>query len=750
MFLKLIFLFNANTDKNNLTKLSDTYNNLNIYQNNSKSKKEEDKSKYIKYLGYKNDDQTKKQNISNNYHSYENKNTDNSNKFNIRNSCRNTDSNNVNLKYIKLKGKDANTPKIDKPKGYIEHKITGIINENDKNDLSKTYHYKDKINYGYREIRDVKKNKNIHIINKNNCKQENNNYNNSKEKLKDGMNFNYFNNNIHQFEQNNASVYNIRSSLNLNNNKNIIINNYKKDPNQYNNNSSYKVTLTNPNIKNYPNINLKENSKFLKNKEQIFLNENNFLSYKNINNSKIADRRNQNNDDLTRTYTSGSPRKEYKTKMVNSIKYKYYLKNDKINNNDTDNMNNSRYNSSEFKESSTEMITLKNKYNNGHNNYLIKKETNPKINFGLDPLIKINYTKNIKHEKKNSATNHYNTINTEKIYLKNMDKYYINGIFKVNNNINNNKKEFKENKPQKNSELDNKSSNTIRKLNSKNKNEKKSVIVNQIYQTNKKHNIINNNNSAEKQKIIRINNKYYKINNNENSNIYNLVKTGIKEPHKKLSTKNCEIYNIYNYRFKTKEPNILSNSKENQKTYQQIRKHCKSLEKTEKGEINKKLIFNSNNHRKLKTKSKSKRKHSKCIKYIDNLKIFKFSEISYNINNEESSTNYTKNSNFGNKYRKYMLKSRKSLTKEKRNINSFNLHYKTYEEDFKIKNDKIQENSKFIKPQISCRITLSKKNNIHIKGIERYFKVNYYCSENLRNEYDADSEDTSEYYNKNF
>ena len=35
-------------------------------------------------------------------------------------------------------------------------------------------------------------------------------------------------------------------------------------------------------------------------------------------------------------------------------------------------------------------------------------------------------------------------------------------------------------------------------------------------------------------------------------------------------------------------------------------------------------------------------------------------------------------------------------------------------------------------------------------GLLRYFKVNYITSENLRNKYDFDSEDTSEYYNSKF
>ena len=183
-----------------------------------------------------------------------------------------------------------------------------------------------------------------------------------------------------------------------------------------------------------------------------------------------------------------------------------------------------------------------------------------------------------------------------------------------------------------------------------------------------------------------------------------------------------------------------------------IRKQYKSLEKKDEKEyINKKLFHKSNRIKtKTKTKSKSKaKKHSKCIKYLDNLKIYKFSDTGYNINNDSSTAN-TKTNNEETKYRKYILKAIRSSSKKKKNINSFNLQYKTFEEDFRINDIKVKEQCKYLKPNISCRITLSKKNNVHIVGILRYFKVNYYYSENLRCEYDLDSEDTSEYYNNKF
>ena len=45
---------------------------------------------------------------------------------------------------------------------------------------------------------------------------------------------------------------------------------------------------------------------------------------------------------------------------------------------------------------------------------------------------------------------------------------------------------------------------------------------------------------------------------------------------------------------------------------------------------------------------------------------------------------------------------------------------------------------------------IAKVNPQYNFGILRYFKVNYFCSENLRNKYDYDSEDTSEFYNAKF
>ena len=394
-----------------------------------------------------------------------------------------------------------------------------------------------------------------------------------------------------------------------------------------------------------------------------------------------------------------------------------------FNETDKDNINTSRYNSSEFKEASTDIKTIK--YPNNDNKYK-KNSMYPKY-FNIKPKIEtINQIKKdffrvFNHEKQKSFSN--NISYEENIYK---FKEELNKISQYNKNYKN---------------IINKIPQTINKP------------IRQIENIN---NINNNNNKIEqKQKNNNLSYKYIKFDDNI-PNISNSIQTEYKIPNKKLSTNECvEKENIYNNRFKEKDLNKKienTNSKEKKNVKKIIRKQYKSLEKKDEKEYINKRLFNKSNRIKTKTKTKSKskaKKHSKCIKYLDNLKIYKFSETGYNINNDSSTAN-TKNNNEESKYRKYILKTIRSSSKKKKNINSFNLQYKTFEEDYKIKNIKIKEQCKYLKPQISCRITLSKKNNVHIVGILRYFKVNYFCSENLRNKYDFDSEDTSEFYNAKF
>ena len=78
----------------------------------------------------------------------------------------------------------------------------------------------------------------------------------------------------------------------------------------------------------------------------------------------------------------------------------------------------------------------------------------------------------------------------------------------------------------------------------------------------------------------------------------------------------------------------------------------------------------------------------------------------------------------------------KNNNKQKKNIILNNLNNKTFEEDFivKLKNNKYRYKriNKYLKPEVSVRITLF---NITQPEKERYFYVNYFYSQNIRNQF---------------
>ena len=77
-------------------------------------------------------------------------------------------------------------------------------------------------------------------------------------------------------------------------------------------------------------------------------------------------------------------------------------------------------------------------------------------------------------------------------------------------------------------------------------------------------------------------------------------------------------------------------------------------------------------------------------------------------------------------------KKNKKFVSNKKLMTLKNLNYKTFEEDFplKLKNYKRYKYTKYLKPQISVRITLF---NIEKLERKRYFHVNFFYSENIRN-----------------
>ena len=165
-----------------------------------------------------------------------------------------------------------------------------------------------------------------------------------------------------------------------------------------------------------------------------------------------------------------------------------------------------------------------------------------------------------------------------------------------------------------------------------------------------------------------------------------------------------------------------------------------------------KLKFNDKGESKSLSKSKSKSRkisktkalrHSHREKDLDKLKQFKYAETRYNLN-YDSSSSYPINDKKEVYERKNINGLKNHSINKKKDINIYNLNYKSFEEDFKIKN--LELNNTNIKPQISCRITLTKDNYIKVQGITKFFKFTYFYSENLRNFCEIDSEDTSEFY----
>jgi hypothetical protein len=374
-------------------------------------------------------------------------------------------------------------------------------------------------------------------------------------------------------------------------------------------------------------------------------------------------------------------------------------------------------------------------------------------NLGKYSPFKTEDSQNINKSKKDFNSIHIMN-KTDKIISKQNSKYEINNIF---NNIDNNdiNKPLSSNIIKNETNIQNvyKINNKLIKINSKEnisssfhlKNRNIKILKEENNKEKPEKKMIDFNNNKKSNKIKHINNYEIKDNKNNNINI-NLNKKRQKQKIPLLNNNTIDSIKNNNNPFNKRKD--LTEDKNKLKDI--IKKKCRSSEKSDndtKNNINKKCVEEVAKHAsRSKTKSKAK-KHSKRVKYLDKLKHFKYSETNYNIY-YDSSTNCSNNNTF--KYKKYALKATRSNSKKKKNIKYFNLNYKSFEEDFKIDENNINSKYQCLKPQIAVRITLSKRNNVKIVGLLRYFKVNYFCSENLRNNYDIDSEDTSEYYNAKF
>ena len=85
---------------------------------------------------------------------------------------------------------------------------------------------------------------------------------------------------------------------------------------------------------------------------------------------------------------------------------------------------------------------------------------------------------------------------------------------------------------------------------------------------------------------------------------------------------------------------------------------------------------------------------------------------------------------------KRKIKKIKKVFSMKNIIQLNNINNKSYEEDFIIKENKNKYYN--YKPQISVRLTLFKDKN-HLN--EKYFLVNYFFSENIKNKPDSEESD---------
>ena len=694
-------------NKNNLTEINRNLNHLYIYKSNSKPKKEENNNMRLSF-------KTKNHNyhnINNTYHSYDK---------NKKSYGRNTfDNNQVNN--IKLLETEVYTPRNNNKSKCFEIKK----NINDLSKTLKNFKYRD--NYGYHEINEVKKN-NIN---------QNNNNTDKKKSINTNMP-NYLSININNYNSFRPSLNNdnrvIKTNPNIQKKNNVNYNNQNKEKN-----NNQKELNNNINIRKNSYLNFKKTQNYFNPSKNLIKEENNYSSYKNIKETKnnqskenyttTDDKENLNKSLLIRKiYTKKIPEdKKNKNEQISVANYikRNDIKNNNINKENIKNNNSNRFLSGDLRDAvKDEKSEIENNKNNTIEKLKFKNYKIPisKINKLYSP-IKTDNSKAINHIKQNSYSN-YNTNSTEKKFTKGNDKYKINHIFK---------------KIEKNSIID-------RKFKVENKNNAERIP--NIQRINEKINLKDNNNNSF---ILTKNTSLRRITNNTNNqkDLINNIK-----PKDSLNTKNLVNSNIkakskYNNPFNKNENKKRKDLTDKNKYKEIIKKKCKSIEKNnnlkEKNQKINKAVEEVKKHRtRTKTKSKAK-KHSKKVKYLDKLKIFKYSET-YNLC-YESSTNCTKD--FADyKYKKYIFKSTKSHSKKKKDINCFNLNYKTFEEDFKINENSIKY--KNLKPQISVRITLTKKNNVNIAGILRYFKVNYFCSENLRNKYDIDSEDTSEYYNSKF
>ena len=665
-----------------------------------------------------------RQSFKTNNHNYYNINSFDANDKNCpQNYSRNTYDVTNNLNNIKLLDSEICTPRI-------HERTKCFLYQKNYNDLSKTLNtFKNRENYGYREIKDVKKNNYTQIKKK--CINTDRKGNNIK-----------LNNNFYINISNNNSF---RNSVINNNNDSTIRNNTK------NNIVVTKSTNINQNINKIIDDKL-NNNELSKNKRKF-----SYINFKtdiSSSNNNVVDNKNiKEKKDNKICYKN---RNFNKSLLMNKVHFYKNLKEE--NRHSINNNNNSRANyikrstiEANSKEKGKKIIT-QTRFFSGDLKDVIKISNNRKNQIIIEskqysPIKKQKTIVINEHMKHNSLSNTKTDSIQKEIYknkqiLKKLDKNIFVKRPSTSRLID---------KSGKNNEMpilnEKKISEKNIKVNSVDK-KRKTIVIKTV-----KSKIIKNDIIKDKMDKLKEHMNSIKIRNQNLNNLNSLKKykkeyilsttNDIDDTNDKQKTlSNSKIKNSNN----SNKFNKFSNNNKEEIKSAKIKKISRSSEKSyKKNKKSKKSLLNSASRR-SRTKSKAK-KHSNKIKYIDKLKIFKYSDANFNYT---TSTNSSKDNN-ALKYKKLALRTNRIQCKKKKNINSLNLNYKSFEEDFKVQYDlKNNNNCQNLKPQISCRITLTKKNNVNIIGLLRYFKVNYITSENLRNKYDIDSEDTSEYYNSKF
>lgn len=699
---------------NDLSKINSNNNIRDSYQSKSRPKNGESQL----------NNQNRKSFKTNNHNYYNINSFDEIDKNCTQNYNHNTFDVNNNLNNIKLLDNEICTPRI-------HERTKCFLYQKNYNDLSKTLNtFKNRENYGYREIKDVKKNNYTQIKKK--CINTDRKQNAAK-----------LNNNFYINISNNNSF---RNSVRNNNNDSTLKNNIK------NNIVVTKSTNINQNINKVIDDKLNKNE-YSKNTRKY-----SYVNFK---------------TDISSSYNNALDNKDIKEKKDNKICYKnrnfnksllmnkvHFYKNLKEENRHSIN-NNSNSRANYIKRSTIEAnnkekgkkILTQNRFFSGDLKDVMKISNNRKNQIIIEtkqysPIKKQKTLVINEHMKHNSLSNtKIDSIEKDKIktkqILKNLDKNTFVKRPSTSRLISRSGK-----------------NNEIQMLNEK-KITEKNIKVNSVGKKRKtiviktvKSKIINTDIIKDKMDKLKEQINSINIRNQNLNNLNNLDSLKKYKKEYKTSTYSVDDINdqkaLSNSKIKnSNNSNIfikLSNNNKEELKSEKIKKFCRSSEKSYKKKKNTKSSLLDSASRRSRTKSKAK-KHSNKIKYIDKLKIFKYPDANFNYT---TSTNSSKDNN-ALKYKRLALRTNRIQSKKKKNINSLNLNYKSFEEDFKVQyNLKDDNKCQNLKPQISCRITLTKKNNVNIIGILRYFKVNYITSENLRNKYDIDSEDTSEYYNSKF